>query len=413
LPNLLDKALNHFDERNERDIFLTASLPVLAGCMPNVWGQYNRKWYTPDLYTTVVASPASGKGAADPARKLGEKVDAALRDQNEMRLDDDRLHGDLSTTPGTGLFAPGNASARALFDTVYERESKVVIFQTEIDSLANANKQEWGGFDQLLRKAFHHEPASLNRKDIEAYVEKPEISLFLSGTENQFVRLMKSPESGLYSRFALYYTTSAPEWKSQRPTDKDKQITETFEALSKRMLVLYNDLTERSVPLRFRLRDKQWDLHDEKFSARMSDLKDEEMSHMASVVKRAGLIAFRIAMILSVLRAREHEAGLADDEREVIEPVQEDFEMALELALTYADHGIQYSRKLHDASAKAKLPAQAKRFFSLLPDEFKTSDAQETGDERNIPDRTVRNYLKRFVDNDLAEKVKKGHYEKL
>lgn len=55
---------------------------------------------------------------------------------------------------------------------------------SEIDTLVSATKQDFGQFDDILRKAFHHEPVSSSRKgDNEMIVvDRPAVALLLAGT---------------------------------------------------------------------------------------------------------------------------------------------------------------------------------------------------------------------------------------
>ena len=60
-------------------------------------------------------------------------------------------------------FIPANSSSSAFLKSLQSNNNCGIIFETEADVLSGTFKQEWGGFSHLLRDAFHHETASMNR----------------------------------------------------------------------------------------------------------------------------------------------------------------------------------------------------------------------------------------------------------
>ena len=70
LPETLRDACNVFSGR-KRDVFLTSALSVISGGLHNVYGLYDKEKVFPNLYSFVVAPPASGKGSMKFAKQLG------------------------------------------------------------------------------------------------------------------------------------------------------------------------------------------------------------------------------------------------------------------------------------------------------------------------------------------------------
>ena len=71
LPKTLKDACNVFSGR-KRDVFLTSALSVISGGLHNVYGLYDKEKVFPNLYSFVVAPPASGKGSMKFAKQLGD-----------------------------------------------------------------------------------------------------------------------------------------------------------------------------------------------------------------------------------------------------------------------------------------------------------------------------------------------------
>ncbi len=402
LPSLLQHALAFFDLKHEKDVLLTATLPVLGGCMPNVQGQYGKKKYTTHLYSAVVARAGGGKGAAEFARKLARKIKVEL---NYDPMSDDAIPGD--PTP----FVPANSSAAAIYHAINLRNGTCIIFETEIDTLAIALGQEWGQFGDVLRKAYHHEDISLLRNEKEIHIADPQISLFLSGTEGQFMRLIPSSENGLYSRIALYYFSGASKWISQRPSKQNLEIEGAFEGFSKEVLKMYTALAERSEPLMIGFAENHWDMIDNTFEPLMKRLSIDGFGHVDSIIKRAGLNTFRIAMIFCVLRLFEKGEDLTGLTEATVS--ENDLQAALALAVTYADHALRFSRKLDKNAALGRSSEIVRKLFDMLPDSFSKNDAENIGSNKlGIKHRTIRNYLKQYLDGGVIKRVQHGQYEK-
>ncbi|WP_292012942.1 DUF3987 domain-containing protein [Chryseobacterium sp.] len=73
LPEELKKLTENFTGR-EKDIVLLSSLGVLSTCFPNIKGLYDGDTVYPNLYTLIIAPPASGKGVMNYSRILIEKI---------------------------------------------------------------------------------------------------------------------------------------------------------------------------------------------------------------------------------------------------------------------------------------------------------------------------------------------------
>ena len=65
-------------------------------------------------------------------------------------------------------------------------EGSGCICESEADTITNALKQEWGGFNDVLRKAFHNETILSSRRAYFEYtkIEAPKLSLSITGTPN-------------------------------------------------------------------------------------------------------------------------------------------------------------------------------------------------------------------------------------
>lgn len=426
LPSLLREATTHFEGGHRRDVFLTGALPLLAGCMPNYRGYYGQPSETlaPNFYVTVIAGAAGGKSVLRWGMRLVAKVDEHLRKTSEVERQlwkERREHAqELEEPPPPGekpplrsLILPPDMSAAGFHRALKDRGGRVCIFGTEIDTLVNALAQEWGRFDADLRKAYHHEPiSSIRAGGEERAVRDPQVSLVLSGTQGQFQRLIRSTENGLYSRLAVYYFDVHEPWRSQRPASDPGQRKEHFAALSEKVRGFCLELASREEPLWFLMEKRHWDRHDETFAWLLRRVYAEGRGHLSDVVKRAGVIAFRIAMTLCLIRRHEEGAQLASTK--TITASDEDVEAALTLACCYADHALRFSQTLEHQPSKDTSTYRIGQLLHYLGDEFRNAEVyrQAGGLDLKVSERTLRRDLEKAADVGLIEQTKRSHWKK-
>ena len=228
LPEPLRDLFTTIDNPYERDILLLGTLTVLSGCMPNVIGFYDRKWVSPNLYTFIEAPAGSGKGVLSWTRLVGmeihkmllEETTLAKKEFEELKREKIKLKdadvSALKEPPYKLLFVPANNSASSVVQTLSENDGAGILFSTEADTLANALAQDWGNFSDVLRAAFHHEPVEMQRRQNREHfsVERPRLSVLLTGTRGQVIRLIPDTENGLFSRFMFYSFPAVPTFRN-------------------------------------------------------------------------------------------------------------------------------------------------------------------------------------------------------
>lgn len=156
------------------------------------------------------------------------------------------------------LFIPANSSATALFQTLNDNEGQALMFETEGDTLTTTFRSEHGNYSDGLRKAFHHEPITYNRRKDREYVEitMPRLSVLLSGTPRQVGALIPDPENGLFSRFLFYNLPLRPVWNDVFAGNDDDTLDSRFLRLGGRFFQFYTRLLKDG-PLRFTLTVEQ------------------------------------------------------------------------------------------------------------------------------------------------------------
>jgi hypothetical protein len=427
LPMLLKEGSAAFSENREKDVFLTSALAILSGCLPNVSGSYGQKTVFPNLFTFILAPAASGKGSMVHAKELADyyhnivkqrSVEAHRDYQAKLRAYK-KQHGALSKNadpaveppeepPFKVVFIPANTSSAKLYQHLLHNDDQGIMCETEADTLAAVFKNEWGSYSDLLRKSFHHEKVSLSRKSNNEYIDiaQPRLSVALSGTPSQVFNIISSAEDGLFSRFIFYLFRTDPVWISPAPDPNRPNLTDHFYDLSVRVYRMVSFLSDH--PTMVLLSQKQWSELDSTFSEHLDEINELSGGDALSVVKRMGLILYRICMILTAIRKFEN-----GDCSDAIQCEDTDFQTARTLAGIYLQHSLLLYSNLPSQSKDHAIrqPTRKDKLLLELPEKFRRSEAIELGRRLEIKERTVDECLKRWLGTKL-QKEDTGWYVK-
>ncbi len=423
LPDLLTKGCIAFPDKRERDVFLTGAITVLSGCFPNISGTYDGRTVNANLNCFIIAPPACGKGSFISAKDMGmsyhRKLVKASRDakkayqkdlleyHNEKRLNKGKSNALPPTEPMFRvLFIPANSSSASVIQSLESCEGMGIICETEADTLSGALKQDWGGFSDMIRKAFHHESITYKRKTNNEYIEipHPQLTTALTGTLNQVLGLIPNANDGLFSRFIFYVFNSQSKWRDVSPYSGRVNLTNHFAQLSEEVKKMIEKIELNKV--NFQLTKKQWDELNGQFSKWLDEISTFVSEDAGSTVKRLSLIVFRIAMVLTILRKCENE--FANKE---ITCSDIDFQNAMKLADVYRQHAILMYRNLPKEKG-FKLNSGREKLFKALPDEFTRQEAVGIGGSLKMQPSTVDKHLKKLLGK-FIEQTEYGKYKKI
>ena len=428
LPEILRKGTMAFTDPRERDVFFTGALSILSGCLPNVSGVYAQQTVFPNLFSFIIAPAASGKGALKFAKILADPYQESVLEQSNQdksiyeaelaqykveqrnrKKDDTETPEEPVKPPFKVVFIPANTSYAAILQHIQQNEGKGIICETEADSMGAVFKQDWGGYSDMLRKAFHSETISVSRKTDNEYViiKEPKISVALSGTPGQVANIIASAEDGLFSRF-LFYTFKVEQlWKDVSPFGNTLNLNDHFEALSQNVLEMIHFLEAN--PTQIHLSKEQWQTVNYTGQQWLTEVTTFTAEEAGSVVKRLGLILYRICMILSTLRKFDN-----GDCTENVTSTDEDFEMALMIANVYLEHSLLMYNNLpkKEETGVFKGANNKKQFFEALPQNFKREEAIIIGKKYQLKDRSIDNLLKSLLGSHLTQ-PSYGHYQKI
>ena len=302
---------------------------------------------------------------------------------------------------------PGNVSSAKVYKHLQNSKHGLLMFESEADTVSTMLKHDWGNFSDVLRKVFHHEAVSISRQKDDTYfdVPNPKLSLVISGTPNQVKPLIQSKENGLFSRFLFYYFNDSVGWKDVSPNNTQIDYSELFSSASNQMLRLYGKLIINNIDVEIKLSQIQWKRFNETMDYVVNAYIESNSKDVLPILKRHGLMLFRICMILSMIR------HINDDTIESsIECNDEDFETSLAIIKFSVDQAISVSNILSD---KEDLGVKEILLLTSLNSEFTRSEAVNLREKLAVSERTIANFLNRLIALKKITRLTNGNYQKI
>lgn len=381
LPKILKEPCQYLVEETEKEVFLLGALGVISGVLPNIHGHYDGKWIGPNLYVFIIGPYGVGKGGLEYSRCFGQAIHDHKKTESETQLTAYKVDilnfevakkkysnkksesKELPSEPNKPfrqmIFLPANNSKSGIIQLLKENNGKGIIFESEGDTLSDALKQDYANFSDILRKSFHHEQISMFRRMNDELIEidHPELSVVLSSTPDQLKTLIPSPENGLISRF-LYYIIEPQNNFIDVFDNVKSQYQKYFSDLGDNYKVVYDRLHRRDPKIKFQLSNRQKEGFLKTFSLMKKNLMDVLEPSLAGTVNRLGVIAFRIMMILTILRTFEETKNPSN----IITCPDIDFRNANRIINFLQGHAISVYKILNNKTDKKKLAIELSRY---------------------------------------------------
>ena len=420
LPDFLQRVVSVATSNEEKDLLLLGSLVSISACLPKLFGIYDGRKVYSNLFLFITAQASAGKGRLVHCRQLVNPIHKELREQAKLLKQQHELEmaeynakkgkeegiEKPGKPPEKMLFIPANNSSTGAYQLLGDSDGKGLIFETEGDTLAHAFKSDYGNYSDGFRKAFHHETISYYRRTDREYVdiENPCLSAVLSGTPKQVSALIPNAENGLFSRFIFYFMNVRPTWKDVFADTTSQGLDEYFDALGAEFYELFKVLKTNS-EMHFCLTADQ----QAQFNVFFAQVQDHYMTlqgidYMATI-RRLGLIAFRISMILSALRILE----TGDTSTQII-CEERDFQVALAMVRVLVKHSAKVFTELPEDVKPSPRKNRKQKFLDALPQEFNRQKYLEVAKQMNIPDKTAEGYITEFGKSGLIHREKQDHY---
>ncbi|HTC00335.1 MAG TPA: DUF3987 domain-containing protein [Ferruginibacter sp.] len=423
LPRFIKKLTDLFDkDKRERDVLFLGLITLLSTLFPKVRGKYNNRLYRSNLFLFTAAPAASGKGVLSFIRTCGEKIHAEFLDEYRIALKEynsapEEQKKEMTPPVMKKLFIPANSTYASIIKCIEANRVFGMVMDTEADTMAVANKSEHGNFSVVFRKLFEHETIDYERKSTKEYfsIDYPACSIIISGTPKQINRLISDTENGFTSRFLFYCYVAKIKWKDVFEDGPDYEYI--FKSVATELYSLVrpylNDfLDDQESDIRFALTKEQGKKLNSWFSGKLDELTHIFGADISSSVKRLGVIHFRLAMILTIMRKLESIDPLEDRLPENIICSDEDFEIAHAIIGTLLHHTVKVFQQLQSKSTFKNHRLKKDIFLEKLPNEFDYAKAKEVANYLSLNQNTAENYLRIFVTSGKLEKIGHNQYKK-
>lgn len=432
LPSIMQRIVEDSSSDVDADILILGSLTVFSACIPNVYGVYDRREVFANLFLFVTARASAGKGRLSLCRHLAAPLHQALHDKHKKLLKKyeaaqaayvvSRKKGIAvppKEPPFLTLFLPANSTATVVYQTLAQNDGVGLLFETEGDTLANAFNSDLGNYSDGFRKAFHHETISYLRKKDHEYVEivKPKFSAVLSGTPQQVFNLIPDAENGLFSRFIFYVMETELVWHNTFATHGSTTADEKFKKIGKDFCTFLKKFPTR--PIQFTLSRSQMDQFYNFFEATQLRYAQQYGDEIVASVRRLGLILFRFAMILTVLRQMDKAPKKTRKDVRQLVCSDIDFDSSLSMVKVLLQHSaavfqsLPRNPKTPILKGRQLLAAEAReKFLAALPESFDRPTYLKVAASLNIAVKTAERYLADFCKSGQLSHPANGQYLK-
>ena len=426
LPDFLKRAMKPARSKRERDILLLGLIANLSGCLPQVRISFDQRPYSPQLYTLIIAPPATGKGLLTLANMLPREIENYLKGENKRKKDayDRELtewertnqqikKGTKSTAASPAPMpeppeyyhlcgAPSTSRNQIIRRLKINGDLGLIICATELDMISGDIKQDYGKHDDVFRAAYHHEPVATDYKvDGELIcAEVPRLALCLSGTPSQLANFIRSLENGLYCRFGIYTCGARWKYRSAAPIKGQEDYITLYKGFGKEVLEMYFFFQQS--PTEVTLSDRQWEEHTAYFDCLLNEVASEQADAPGSIVLRGALMVARIASIFTALRKYEGAMQM----KEYI-CTDEDFHASMQIVQTILNHSLLVASSLPGEKMK---PQPMQSYFRIrsvvesLPRIFTYKQIKEKALTEGISERSTCRYLKSLIELKYIEK---------
>lgn len=462
LPAFLAPIYEVHDNSVDRDKMLLGALNIISGlmggangtadCHCGIYGLYDaRRVYAP-LYNIVYGAAGSSKGEIAFCKRIAAPVKQEMRRQYEYEKQQYEQQMAQYEAQGKGKakadrgeapkeppyrdpFVPGNSSSSAVYRAMDANGGWGMMFETEADTVSAMIASDYGNYSDLMRKAHHHEPISMNRVTdrIHIDIDEPKLSVFLTCTPGQLSALFtaSSFENGLGSRILFY---EMPEEKATFHdvfARKDEPLEETYRRMGDAFLPLYHELRERkNSPLQFVMSSAQQQQFLAAFGSMLHEQNGMLGSGITAFIYRLALEGFRYAMVLTALRrlsewtaipVTQKEGGIFRPDERALVCDDRDFRSAMTIVGSLVNHTTRVYAVLAKendnpfAKIGVSLSVEEQRVYRSLPEtEFRTSDFKAVTQPMGIHPRSAERMLSKFCNvYRIISPVRYGFYRKV
>ena len=432
LPQVLKDLTKPFEGRT-RDVLLTSLLSTISIFFSNVKSHYyqGNEIYN-NIYTLVVANSAMGKSIMKKAPiilhdLIHQNHEDYLKKKNYYNLlsAEDKKNTDVPVE--SVLVFGGDTTRPALIKYLLINNGKMLMFDTEADSLTDNKKSDYGDLTTFIRKGIGNEQwVKVIKTEESVFIPVLKNNICISGTPDQVPKLIgtEGGNNGTLNRFIIYI------W-DEEPVLIDPHINigsnDNFKQIGSKLNEFYHKYFTDEDCFVFELTEDQKLKFFNKISTNHSDILNWEDNSVDGILKRHYLYAKKLMITFTCLRL--FELGYSNDlfnsnekmpnvdlYKELnrnIEISDDDFDTIFKLIEIYIKHSIHAFNPFIKDKDIVNKKSWKKELFDLLPKEFSRTDLVQLGKKYNRSIRTIDRWVKNLKENDQIESTRLNYRKKI
>ena len=454
LPPLITDVLAHYATSPMRTQQLLALLTLMGTVTIHCRVRHDNRYYGTALMTLIFGSPASGKGSITDLLPLVQGIDRKVRadsrrdirraerlievqrlkrqrmgrsrDMNEADIERAVMGEDDIEVPMPRChMMADNITVPAMLQYLkgYEPHAPLLA-ASELLTIVQQAKTDFGNMRDLLLRAFHEEPMSYAIKTghESIYLEHVRLGVLLSGTYESLRLFMPTVSDGLPSRFLFYETPCNTAWRTAMTPDESAAFNTTLHRTAAVMDSLHSLLTryDNSHEATPRPTLVLTAMQEEYLERAFSEMNDWYLGYTASeeilsAVRRRIIDAKRIIMLLSLLRAyQRHESWDEALASPHIAADDDDIDTTLMLIDYLMRHSVAAFRLIQPRRPDDDLPEEFTPMLHLdmLPPTFTTAEAIDVGKRGALSESATKRRIRNWTNAKFIRKLERGKYAK-
>lgn len=409
LPSWLNEIVSIVPKGLKQDMILLGTLTVASSTLFNTSIVYNGSRIYPSLYVFVIGGPGKGKGQfmlpvclLDDILKIQEN--SYLREYAAYKESVKNGERDAREPKEQRLLIPMNVSSAALLEILQNNKEVGCMMESETDVLNRSASQDWGISSENLRKAFHHEPISSARLDNRITINEPRLSVGMTGTLNQYIKLIGNAEDGLFSR-GLYYFIANERVKPDSVFSS--QIPLSDKLVSSKGLLSFAFDQNRQKGFNYLMSERQKSMFQQFVDSRVEVSQDTMVNPPLDVIMRSLLQAIRISMVLDSLDQ------IYNDQGGEVYSSNKSLMVGIRLTQHLLPHALHFHSKLVTKKEAIDVSPMMEMMLGRMAILFTRRQFVGLHEKFQISQRTADNFLAELVKAKRIIRLTGGKYQKI
>ncbi|MCH8557572.1 MAG: DUF3987 domain-containing protein [Balneolia bacterium] len=396
LPELFKNCCDSILKPRDRDAFFLHSLPILAHHVNNVSIEHADGLLNPSMKLFLVSQDGSLSFYGRKSREILKVLERQILEGNASLKKPS--FSEIKSPETVAKYIEANGGKILIVEKGRSNFKANSFFGTQI-------------YGELIEHSFNLKPVRLSKATDEYIVATPLVCASLNGRLEDLGAAIAKFGYGHAYNYLIYLHDEQGSWKSTRPSQESRQLSENIRYLSAEMYQLHRLTSKRNNSVEVTLNESQWELIDDTFKEKSDLINDLGLStSMGLMVRNASVYTLKLVSLFRGMRF----SGRNDDllKQSTLGAGNEDVTAALWVVDTLLKHAVRVYQNIPVMQNEDSRGDRYQRYYNLLPILFDTAEALDIASNLSIPQRTANRYLNNYFEQKQLRKLKKGVYYK-